>query len=102
MNELYYSLNYQERSVEMDFSQPLDSSTIKGNISFSDRNGPFDSVFSTILSGRKLILAFQPGFLLKDGWRYLITIKTGMRSTFGLTFPSTTVIEVRTTATTGS
>jgi len=98
MNELYYSLNYQERSVEMDFSQPLDSSTIKGNISFSDRNGPFDSVFSTILSGRKLILAFQPGFLLKDGWRYLITIKTGMRSTSGLTFPSTTVIEVRTTA----
>jgi len=97
-NESYYSLNYQERSIEMDFSQQIDSSTIKGNISFSDKDGVLDSMYRTISSGRKIILAFQPGFQLHDGWRYLITIKTGLRSTSGLTFQTVTTIEVRTSA----
>ena len=97
-NESYYSLNYQERSIEMDFSQQIDSSTIKGNISFSDKNGVLDSMYNTIYSGRKIILAFHPGFQLHDGWRYLITIKTGLRSTSGLTFQTVTTIEVRTSA----
>jgi UDP-2,3-diacylglucosamine pyrophosphatase LpxH len=97
-NESYYSLNYQERSIEMDFSQQIDSSTIKGNISFSDKNSVLDSMYYTISSGRKIIIAFRPDFQLHDGWRYLITITTGLRSTSGLTFQSTTTIEVRTTA----
>jgi UDP-2,3-diacylglucosamine pyrophosphatase LpxH len=97
-NELYYLLNYQERSVELDFSLPIDSSTIKGNISFSDRDGTLDSIFMTISSGRKVIIAFQPGFQLYDGWKYLITIKTGLRSTSGVTLASITAIEVRTTS----
>jgi hypothetical protein len=67
-NESYYLLNYQERSIEMNFSLPVDSSTIKGNISFSDRDGALDPMFTTIISGRKVIIAFQPGFQLKDGW----------------------------------
>jgi UDP-2,3-diacylglucosamine pyrophosphatase LpxH len=97
-NESYFSLNYQERSIEMEFSQPIDSLTIKGNISFSDKKGALDSMYKTISSGRKIILAFQPGFQLHDGWKYLITIKTGLRSTSGVTLLSTTTIEVRTTA----
>ena len=43
-NGLYYSLDYRERSVELDFSAPPDSSTIKGNISFSDKSGALDSL----------------------------------------------------------
>ena len=56
-NESYYSLNYQERSIEIEFSQPIDSSTIKGNISFSDKDGPMDSIYKTVSSGRKVIIA---------------------------------------------
>ena len=97
-NGLYYSLNYQERSVEMDFSQPVDSSTIRGNISFSDKNGPLDAEYTMISYGRKVIMAFIPGFQLRDGWRYMITIRPGLRSTSGLTLQSTTVVEVRTTS----
>lgn len=97
-NELYYSLDYQERSVELDFSQPIDASTIEGNISFSDKDGVLNSMFTTIPSGRKVIIVLQPGFGLHDGWKYLITIKTGLRSTSGVTLLSATTVEVRTTA----
>jgi len=84
-NDSYYSLNWQERSIELDFSQQIDSLTIKGNISFSDKNGPLESIFQTISSGRTIIIAFQPGFQLNHGWKYLITLKTGLKSTSGLT-----------------
>ena len=97
-NETYYALGYQERSIEMAFNLPVDSSTIKGNISFSDKNGSLDSICTLISSGRKVIIAFKPGFQLYDGWKYLITIKTGLRSIAGVTFPSTAEIEVRTTS----
>ncbi|MCX6278478.1 MAG: metallophosphoesterase [Bacteroidetes bacterium] len=97
-NESYYSLNYQERSIEMDFSQAVDTSTIKGNLSFTDKDGALDSMYKTISSGRKVIIAFQPGFQLHDGWKYLIVINTGLKSTSGVTLQSATTIEVRTTA----
>ena len=97
-NELYYPLNYRERSIELNFSLPVDSLTIKGNISFSDRDGSLDSICRLISSGRKVILVFQPGFHLNDGWKYLISITTGLRSISGVTLPSNTTIELRTTA----
>ena len=97
-NEAYYPLNYQERSIELDFSQSIDSSTIKGNISFSDRIGIMESMYTMIPSGRKLIMAFQPGFQLHDGWKYRIAIKTGLKSTSGVALASNTTIEVRTTS----
>jgi UDP-2,3-diacylglucosamine pyrophosphatase LpxH len=91
-------LNYKERSVTLDFSQPIDSSTLKGNISFSDKDGPLDSRCRLISSGRKIIMAFNPGFQLQDGWKYLVTIHPGLKSTTGLAFPSTATIEIRTSA----
>ncbi|MCX6285635.1 MAG: metallophosphoesterase [Bacteroidetes bacterium] len=97
-NGLYYSLNYQERSVELDFSQTVDSSTVKGNISFSDKDVIPASMYTMTSYGRKIFIAFQPGFLLQDGWKYKITITTGLRSTSGVTFQSSKVIEIRTTA----
>jgi UDP-2,3-diacylglucosamine pyrophosphatase LpxH len=95
-NQTYYSLNYQERSIELDFSQPVDTATIPGNISFSDKNGALDSLLTTISSGRKIILGFHPDFFLQEGWRYLITIKTGLKSISGVTLPSLTTLEIRT------
>jgi UDP-2,3-diacylglucosamine pyrophosphatase LpxH len=97
-NETYYSVKYHERSVELDFSQPIDSSTIPGNISLTDKNGPLDAMFEIISSGKKVILALRPGFIFNSGWRYWITITPGLKSTSGATFQSTSPIEVRTTA----
>ncbi len=96
-NETYYSLNYLERSIELDFSQPIDSSTISGNINFSHKGGPLETRYKTISNGRKVILAFDQDFQLQPGWQYLITIKTGLRSTSGITLEFATDIELRTT-----
>ena len=95
-HDLYYPLSYMERSIELDFSQPLDSSTIEGNISFSCTPGIPDSLYKVICYGRKAIISFQYGFQLQDGWRYQIHITTGLRSTSGITLPSNTIIEIRT------
>jgi len=96
-NETYYSLKYQERSIELDFSQPVDSATISGNISFSDKGGPLDALIGTISSGRKVILAFHQDFQLQSGWKYRVTIQTGLKSTSGISLKSVTDIEIRTT-----
>ncbi len=96
LNETYYSLNYQERSIELDFSQPVDSMTIQGNISFSHNGGSLETMYQTISSGRKVIIALKHGFQLHTGWKYLITIKTGLKSTSGITLKSDTDIELRT------
>jgi len=95
-NELYYPLDFRERSVELDFNAILDSSSVQGNISFSDKFGTLNSVFKIATYGRKIIMAFKPGFFLNAGWRYMVSIKAALKSTSGLTLPSNTVIEVRT------
>ena len=97
-NQSYYSLKYQERSIELDFSQPIDSTTIPGNISFSHKGGPLETIYKIIFSGRKVILAFNQDFQLHAGWKYLITVKKGLISTTGLKLPSDETIELRTTA----
>lgn len=95
-NGSYYHLQYWERSIELEFNQPIDSSTITGNISFSDKNGPLDLVYKTISSGRKIILAFHQDFQLRAGWKYLITVNTGLKSTSGTMPASNLALEIRT------
>jgi UDP-2,3-diacylglucosamine pyrophosphatase LpxH len=97
-HETYYSLAYQERSIELDFSQPIDSATIPGNISFSDNSGPLETMYKTISSGRKVIIALRGDFQLHAGWKYFITVKTGLRSTSGVALQNATTMEVRTIA----
>ena len=97
-NETYYSLNFQERSIELDFSQPVDSTTIPANISFSHKGGPLEVMYKTISSGRKVIIVLRENFQLQPGWKYLITVKTGLRSTSGAAPASEAAIEIRTTA----
>ena len=58
-NELYYPLDFRERSVELDFNAILDSSSVQGNISFSDKFGTLNSVFKIATYGRKIIMAFK-------------------------------------------
>lgn len=97
-NETYYSLNYLERSIELDFSQPIDSTTLDGNITFSHKGGPLDIHFKTISSGRKVILVLQDDFQLQSGWKYLITLNTGLKSVSGVKLQSNTTLEIRTSS----
>ena len=66
-NETYYLLDYRERSVELDFSHPVDSATVPGNISFSHKGGALEMNYKTISSGRKVIIAFREDFQLHAG-----------------------------------
>jgi UDP-2,3-diacylglucosamine pyrophosphatase LpxH len=100
-NDSYYKLNYLERSVELHFSRPIDNSTIKGNIFFADKGGSLEKMYEIIFSGSKVIIVFQQGFILKSGWKYLITIKTGLKSISGIALKSDTEIELRTTTSLG-
>jgi UDP-2,3-diacylglucosamine pyrophosphatase LpxH len=87
-NDLYYPVSYDARFIELEFSQAIDTSTIRGNLSFSDNSGPLDTAISIMAVDRKIVLLFNPSFQLQEG----------LRSVSGLTFPSETVLEIRTPA----
>ena len=97
-DELYYPVSSSSRSIEMEFSEPLDSATIAGNVSFSDKNGLLDTVYTLIAMDRKIVLLFKPGFTLRQGWRYLITCRNGLTSIYGKKFASSLILELRTNA----
>ncbi|MCX6245885.1 MAG: metallophosphoesterase [Bacteroidetes bacterium] len=96
---LYYPADNHERTIELEFSQAIDTASIRGNISLSDMNGSLDSAYTLISLDRKIVMFLKPDFSLKPGWRYLITITTGLRSVSGITFSSAKVIEIRTRTT---
>ena len=95
-NGAYYAVAFDERSLELEFSHPLDTSTVRGNITFYDKDGPLDSCVHAVCFDRKLILEFIPGFEMEQGWQYKIGISTGLRSTTGETLPAPGVIDIRT------
>jgi len=97
-NGTYYPVDCRERSIELEFSQPIDTSTVRGNLSFADKDGSLDSKCQILCFDRKIILGFLPGFQLKQGWKYMIIISTGLRSTTAVTFRSTTVVDIRSSA----
>jgi hypothetical protein len=92
-NERYYSLNNNTRSIELEFSEPLDTATIRGQLSFSDKSGSLDADYTWLAMDRKIVIQFIPGFSLKKGWRYQLTIGTGLKSISGNTFSSIQYLE---------
>ncbi|MCX6247965.1 MAG: metallophosphoesterase [Bacteroidetes bacterium] len=95
-NDLYYSVNEHVRYIEMEFSESIDSTTVQGNISFSDKGSSLDNSVSLESLNRMVVLKFDTSFHLKNGWQYHITIGTGLRSVTGKTFASQKIIDVRT------
>lgn len=93
----YYSVSYLDRSLEMEFSEPLDYATVTGNIRFSDQSGPLDGFVDLQVSGRHVMVLFHPEFELHNGWQYFITIGAGVRSGGGKTLSSDRRVEMRTT-----
>ena len=96
-HDLYYQLKHHERSIEMEFSLPIDTGTVAGNITFSDKSGSLSSHYDLVISGRKVLIAFFSDFQLSDGWKYLLTITTGLKSTSGESLKQNKTIELRTT-----
>ncbi len=95
-NESYFTLNNNVRSIELEFSEPLDTTSIQGQLSFSDKSGSLNNGFTYLAMDRKIVIQFLPGFSLKKGWRYLLTIGTGLKSSSGKTFSAAYTIEFRT------
>jgi hypothetical protein len=81
----------------MEFSLPIDTGTVAGNITFSDKSGSLSSHYDLAISGRKVLIAFYSDFQLSDGWKYLLTITTGLKSTSGESLKQNKMIELRTT-----
>jgi UDP-2,3-diacylglucosamine pyrophosphatase LpxH len=94
----YYPVDFSERTIEIEFNLPIDSATICGNVSLSDKNGSLNSFCSIIPHDRVIVISLDPAFNLKQGWKYLLTLSTGLRSVSGVTLPATKVIEIRTRA----
>jgi UDP-2,3-diacylglucosamine pyrophosphatase LpxH len=92
----YYLLGFDDRMVELEFTEPIDTTSIRGNLSFSDKLGIPDSAYTFIGLDRKILLTFDPELVLKPGWRYLITIGTGLRSVTGKTFSALKILDLRT------
>jgi UDP-2,3-diacylglucosamine pyrophosphatase LpxH len=93
----YFTLDYSQQSLELDFSLPVDATTLKGNVIFGESENLPDSFYTVTSFGRKVFIEFKPFFQLKEGWRYYIRINTGLRSTTGITLSSASTIELRTT-----
>jgi len=97
-HDLYYSISYLDRSIEMEFNEPLDYESVAGNILFSDKSGALDGYVDLQVSGRQVMLLFKEDFELRNGWQYFLTIKTGLKSESGLQFSYGKKIELRTSA----
>lgn len=93
----YYTVDYTNQSLELDFSLPVDAMSLKGNLFFGETENLPDSFYTVTSFGRKVFIEFKPFFQLKEGWRYYVRITTGLRSTTGITLPSATALELRTT-----
>ena len=95
-HDLYYSISSFDRSVEMEFNETLDSSSVPGNIHFSDKSGSLDGFMKILVFGRKVMVVFGPDFTLKDGWQYFLTVNTGVTTTSAKQFLTDKKLELRT------
>ena len=97
-HDLYYSISSFDRSIEMDFNETLDSNSVTGNVHFSDISGSLDGFIEIQVFGRKVMVVFDPGFALKDGWQYFLTVSTGVTTASGKHFQADKKLELRTVA----
>ncbi len=96
-HDLYYHLDHTARSIEMLFSENIDDATVANNIDFSDVTGSLNSHYDIDVFGKIVTLQFHTEFFLNDGWKYILTISTGLKSTDGNCLKKTEDIEFRTT-----
>jgi len=95
-NDLYYLLDPADRSIALIFSEPVDTSTLDGNILMTEKSLMADSACSVKAFGNMVLFSLNPGTVFKPGWQYVISITTGLRSESGLALPATVNLEFRT------
>ncbi len=94
----YYSIDYESRSIEMVFDQELDEATALDCVFFMHNQGSLDSKYDLEVAGNILWMKFHTGFELNDGWKYLLTITTSLKSKTGESLKQEETIELRTTS----
>lgn len=96
--ENYYLIENKNRSLELVFNYTLDSLSIQNNIIFSDNSENPGDFYEIVYKDNLVMILFKPGFLLKGGWSYDLTIKNGIRSVEGYGIPQDLHYEFRTTS----
>ncbi|MBL7137853.1 MAG: metallophosphoesterase [Bacteroidales bacterium] len=97
-HNLYYLIADNTRSIEIVFSELLDSATVQGNIALRDHTGSLEGTYDIDVSGAVVWLLFHADFHLNDGWLYELTLSNGIQSVNRHTLRSSETIELRTTA----
>ncbi|MCF8386404.1 MAG: metallophosphoesterase [Bacteroidales bacterium] len=95
-HDLYYSLHHNERMIELEFSEPLDENTHGENIILEDRNGLLEDHYDLHFHHRKVLLTLRDGFRFRDGWKYNVRIRNGIRSTSGSALQKDVEFQLRT------
>ncbi len=98
IHDIYYRVNPLDRSLELEFNEALNQSTVEDNLSFYDKSGTLETNYNIEISGNKIMILFKDSFQLNDGWQYFIEISPGLRSENGNGFSVNTVLELRTLA----
>jgi len=95
-HDLYYQVPDTARSLTLLFSSAIDPGTVEANLSLSDCQGTCEGNHSLLVSGNRVVVQFNTGFCLHDGWQYWITLKPGLRALNGSSFPKDVAIQLRT------
>ncbi|MCK5765421.1 MAG: metallophosphoesterase [Bacteroidales bacterium] len=95
-HKLYYSIPYEERSIELAFDNELDPRTVEGNIRLEDINGDLSQYIGLHHTANQVLITLHPGFDFKPGWKYNIILLPGLRSLNGLSPSGEKPIECRT------
>jgi len=98
-HDTYYSINYNIGHLDIVFNKDIDINSVDVNVIFYDKSGLLnDSVFIEV-AGQKMYVRFNPNYKLKPGWRYMLGISQGFRSTDYDDLPTDTILEFRTKST---
>jgi UDP-2,3-diacylglucosamine pyrophosphatase LpxH len=95
-HDLYYQIPLIERSIELEFSENLDLTTVAGNVLFADKSGDLTFEFDIQASGNKVMLLLKSDYEWKQGWKYYIEILTGLKSENAASLDGDQIIECRT------
>lgn len=95
-HDSYYSIDDNVGHIDFVFNKEIDVNSVAGNITFSDISGALNDSIYIEVAGQKMYVRFNSDFHLQAGWRYLLNISQGFRSTQNDTFAGDTIIEFRT------
>ncbi|MBW1743187.1 MAG: hypothetical protein JRJ47_07115, partial [Deltaproteobacteria bacterium] len=82
-HDLYFSLDYLARSIEIGFNMYLNPESVPGNIDLYDKDGTLSENCSVEVDGNSVFVRFHDGYELKPGWQYFVSISEMVHSVLG-------------------